>query len=332
MMNIIVDAMGGDNAPGAIVSGSVAAANKYGVKITLVGDESQIKKHLAGDNSNIKIVHAKDVITQDDDPIKAVREKTESSLVKGLQMLSDNEGDVFVSAGNTGALVTGTTLIIKRIKGIRRVALAPIIPADKCPTILVDGGANVDCSPEMLQQFALMGNVYAKTVLKAENPRVGLLNIGTEEHKGNEATVQTYGLLSQMPLNFIGNVEAREVLNGAADVLVADGFVGNMLIKSVEGTALYFAKNLKEMLTESLMTKICALMLKKGIGNFKKKFDYNEHGGAPVLGARAPVIKAHGSSGEVAFCNAIRQAISFCKADAVNLITDSLHEILEKNT
>lgn len=325
-MKIIVDAMGGDNAPGAAVAGSMLAADRLGVEIILTGDTQQIKKYLTND-TNIKTVHTTQTITYDDDPLDAIRTKRDSSMAKGLEMLAAGEGDAFVSAGNTGALVTGTTLIVKRIKGVRRVALAPVIPANGRATVLIDGGANVDCSPEMLAQFAVMGSVYAQSVFRIEKPVVGLLNNGTEENKGNQAAVEAYKLISRLPLEFAGNIEARDVLSGKAAVLVADGFAGNILLKSIEGTALYFAQNLKQMLTKNTASKICALVLRKGIADFKKKFDYNEHGGAPVLGANGAVIKAHGSSGEVAFFNAIRQAKMFCEADAVKTITN-----LVKNT
>lgn len=325
-MKIIVDAMGGDNAPCEIVKGSMLAAERLGVEIILTGDGDEIKKHLT-DSKNIKVVHTSDVITYDDDPVGAIRTKKDSSMVVGLKMLADGEGDAFVSAGNSGALVSGATLIVKRIKGIRRVALAPIIPSDGGCTVLVDAGANTDCTPEFLEQFAIMGSIYAKAVLGIANPRIGLLNNGTEENKGNELAKNAFKLLSELPLNFIGNVEARDVLNGVSDVLVADGFSGNILLKSVEGTALYFAKNLRGMLTRSIPAKICAIVLKKGILDFKKKFDYNEHGGAPVLGSNGVVIKAHGSSKDVAFFNAIRQAKRFYETGAVGEITN-----LVKNT
>lgn len=318
-MKIIVDAMGGDNAPEEIVKGSMMAVERLGVEIILVGDKSSIERHLTN-NKSIDILHTTEVIKNDDDPVTSIRSKSDSSMVVGLKMLSEGKGDAFVSAGNTGALVTGTTLIVKRIRGIRRVAMAPIIPTEKGSVILIDGGANVDCPPELLEQFALMGDIYAKAVLGVDKPRVGLLNNGSEEHKGNEAAKTAYGLISALPVNFVGNIEGRDVLLGAADVLVADGFTGNIFLKAIEGTALYFSKNLKCMLMKNIITKICALFLKGGISDFKKKFDYNEHGGAPVLGAKAAVIKAHGSSKDLAFCNAIRQAKKFHETKAVDSI------------
>jgi len=320
-MKVIVDAMGGDNAPAEIVKGSMLAVSKLGVEVALVGKSNEIKRHLT-DSKNITIIEAVDVIGYDDDPVKAIRTKPDSSMAKGLKMLADGEGDAFVSAGNSGALVTGATLIVKRIDGIRRVAMAPIIPTNKGAAVLIDGGANVDCSAELLEQFAIMGNAYAKAVLDIEAPRVGLLNIGAEESKGSEAVQSAYKLMSLLSVHFIGNIEARDILNGPADVVVADGFAGNILLKAIEGTALYFSKSLKEMFMKSFITKIAALMLKGGIGDLKKKFDYNEHGGAPVLGTKSVVIKAHGSSKETAFFNAIRQAKKFYEAKAIENITE----------
>ncbi|NLB81182.1 MAG: phosphate acyltransferase PlsX [Clostridiaceae bacterium] len=325
-MRIIVDAMGGDNAPQMTVRGCMLAVEKYNLEITLVGNSEQIKQHLTNER-NIKIVHSTQVVSYDDEPTKVMRTKPKSSMLVGLSMLAAGEGDAFVSAGNTGALVTGTTLIVKRIKGIRRIAIAPIIPVKGGAAILVDGGANVDCTAQMLCQFAMMGSIYAEAVLNVNNPTVGLLNNGTEAHKGNKAAVEAYEMLRELlPVNFMGNIEARDIFSGKANVLVADGFTGNILLKAIEGTALYFSKNLKDMLTKSFLTKISALILKNGISDFKKKFDYNEHGGAPLLGANGAVIKAHGSSGEVAFCNAIRQAKSFFETDAVNIITDAVNK------
>ncbi|MCK9478360.1 MAG: phosphate acyltransferase PlsX [Firmicutes bacterium] len=320
-MKIIVDAMGGDNAPKAAAEGSMLAVKKLGVEIILTGKKEQIKRYLT-DDKNIAVVETSQMITNDDEPAKAVRAKPDSSMLKGLAMVAAQEGDAFVSAGNTGALVAGATLIVKRIKGIRRVALAPIIPAGGRPVILIDGGANVDCTPEMLGQFGIMGSIYSSAVFGVEKPAVGLLNNGTEHSKGNKAAAEAYELLSELPINFAGNIEGRDVLSGKVDVLVADGFVGNILLKSIEGTALYFASNLKQMLTKNIATKISAVILKGGLSEFKKKFDYNEHGGAPVLGANAAIIKAHGSSKEVAFYNAIRQAKSFCEAEAIKAITN----------
>ncbi len=320
-MKVIVDAMGGDNAPEEIVKGSIEAARSLGVEVVLVGDVTRIKK-IAGNQSGVTIVHASEVISGEEEPMRAIRAKTDSSMVRGLKMLSAGEGDAFVSAGNSGALVAGATLIVRRISGVRRVALAPIIPTETGSVILVDGGANVDCSAELLQQFAVMGNAYAKTVLDVEAPRVGLLNNGTEASKGGEEVQGAYKFIHALPLDFVGNIEARDVLDGVCDVLVADGFTGNILLKSIEGTAMYFSKNLKAVLMKNLATKISALLLKGGIGNMRKKFDYNEHGGAPVLGAKGVVIKAHGSSKSLAFYNAIRQAKKFYEAGAVGSIEE----------
>jgi len=229
-----------------------------------------------------------------------------------------------VSAGSSGALVSGATLVVKRIKGIRRVAMAPLIPTNGKPTLLIDGGANADCTPEFLEQFAIMGSAYAKAVLGVEHPKVGLLNNGLEETKGNELVRESYNLISLLPINFVGNVEARDIPQGIVDVLVADGFSGNIFLKTMEGTAIYFSKNLKIILTRSILTKFCALLLSNGISALRKKFDYNEYGGAPILGANGVVIKAHGSSNSLAFFNAIRQAKKFTETNVIDAIKNSI--------
>ena len=307
-MKIIVDAMGGDNAPEAIVKGSVMAAEKLGVEVVLVGDEAQIKSHLSGSGKNISIVHTTQVITCDDDPVKSIRSQKDSSVVVGMKMTADGQGDAFVSAGSTGAVISGATLIIKRIKGIRRVALAPILPSKGSPTLLIDCGANADCTVDFLTQFAVMGRAYAKAFMGVAEPKIGLLNNGAEASKGSELAKDAYKALDEMPINFIGNIEAREALNGVTDVLVTDGFTGNILLKSIEGTAKFMSVLMKEMFTKNIITKICAIILSKEIKNFKNNFSQDEYGGAPVLGASKVVIKAHGSAEEYAFYNAIRQA------------------------
>jgi len=327
-LRIIVDAMGGDNAPAEIVKGSILAAKDFDIEIIFVGDKPEIEKHLNGSSKNISIIHTTEVITCEDEPTTSIRTKKDSSMVVGMKLLAEGGGDAFVSAGSTGAIITGATLIVKRIKGIRRVALAPLIPANGKSTLLIDCGANADCTPEFLEQFAIMGNAYAKAVLNVQNPKIALLNNGDEETKGNELAKNSYQAIKALPLNFVGNIEARDVLNGNVDVIVTDGFSGNILLKSIEGTAMYFSKNLKEMLTKNIVTKLCAVLLSGGIKDFKKKFDYNEHGGAPILGADGVVIKAHGSSGSLAFYNAIRQAKKFAETKVILSIKD----IIQKTT
>jgi len=295
------------------------------IELLVVGDEEKIKEHLT-DSERITVFHTPEVITGDDEPVRAIRMKKNSSMVVGLNMLKNGDGEAFVSAGNSGALISGATLLLKRMKGVRRVSLSPLIPTAKGTMILIDGGANADCTPEMLCQFALMGNVYAKTFLGIENPKIALLNNGAEEIKGNNLARQAHAMLKEMPINFIGNIEARHVLLGNADVVVTDGFSGNILMKTIEGTAMYFSGALKEIFMSSLKNKICALALKDGIVELKNKFDYNEHGGAPVLGAEKPVIKAHGSSKERAFCNAIMQARKFAGSEALEMMKKHLTE------
>ena len=331
MINIVVDAMGGDNAPQAVVEGCVAAAEKLGVKITLVGIENDIRAALGSySGGKIDIVNASEVISCDDDPVKSIRSKKDSSIVVGMRLVADGKADAFVSAGSTGAVVSGATLIIKRIDGIRRVAIGTVIPSENKPSIMLDCGANADCTPEFLQQFAVMGDAYMKAVFGIENPTVALLNNGAEEHKGSTLYKEAHGLLKSMPINFIGNVEARYILSGVADVVVADGFSGNVFLKTVEGTASLFSKKLKSALTKNIFTKISALTLMGGISEMKKSFDYTEHGGAPILGAKSVVIKAHGSSNAKAFYNAVRQAKLFAENNVVKLIADNLQKPLDE--
>ncbi len=326
-MKIIVDAMGGDNAPDAIVKGCLLARDEYNVNIVLSGKEDIIKKCIESetkDYKNIEILNAEDVITNDDKPVMAIRRKKESSLVKALYAVKNNEADAIVSAGSTGALLSGATLIIGRVGGLERPALAPFIPTNKGFSLLVDAGANVDCKPEYLIDFAIMGSIYVKHVLNIDNPRVGLLNIGGEEGKGNKLAIDTYELLKNSDLNFSGNLESRYVLNGDADVIVADGFAGNVLLKSIEGTASYIMKGLKEELTSTFISKIGALLVKPSLRNFKKRLDYGEVGGAMLLGVNAPVIKAHGSSDSIAIKNAIKQTKNILDSSVVDLIRESI--------
>lgn len=326
-MKIIVDAMGGDNAPDAIVKGCLLARDEYNVNIVLSGKEDIIKKCIESetkDFKNIEILNAEDVITNDDKPVMAIRRKKESSLVKALYAVKNNEADAIVSAGSTGALLSGATLIIGRVGGLERPALAPFIPTNKGFSLLVDAGANVDCKPEYLIDFAIMGSIYVKHVLNIDNPRVGLLNIGGEEGKGNKLAIDTYELLKNSDLNFSGNLESRYVLNGDVDVIVADGFAGNVLLKSIEGTASYIMKGLKEELTSTFISKIGALLVKPSLRNFKKRLDYGEVGGAMLLGVNAPVIKAHGSSDSIAIKNAIKQTKNILDSSVVDLIRESI--------
>ena len=311
MINVIVDAFGGDNAPDAVIEGSILAVQNLGVKVTLVGDEKLINEAAEKHNlvlTGIDVVHADTVFDIHEEPTEIIKSGKNSSMAVGLGFLHDGKGDAFVSAGSTGALVVGATFIAKRLKGVKRAALAPIMPAKDGYFMLLDGGANTECRPEALVQFGLMGSAYMEKVMGIKEPRVGLLNIGAEETKGRELEIETYRLLEKSPVNFVGNIEARDMPFSKCDVLVADGYTGNIALKLYEGMGLYFGKTLKNMLTKNLKTKIAAGLLLDQVNEFKKKMDYSEVGGAVLMGIQGTVIKAHGSSDGKAFYNAIRQA------------------------
>ena len=311
MINVIVDAFGGDNAPDAVIEGSILAVQNLGVKVTLVGDEKLINEAVEKHNlvlTGIDVVHADTVFDIHEEPTEIIKSGKTSSMAVGLGLLHDGKGDAFVSAGSTGALVVGATFIAKRLKGVKRAALAPIMPAKDGYFMLLDGGANTECRPEALVQFGLMGSAYMEKVMGIKEPRVGLLNIGAEETKGRELEIETYRLLEKSPVNFVGNIEARDMPFSKCDVLVADGYTGNIALKLYEGMGLYFGKTLKGMLTKNLKTKLAAGLLMDQVNEFKKKMDYSEVGGAVLMGISGTVIKAHGSSDGKAFYNAIRQA------------------------
>ncbi len=310
-MKIIVDVMSGDNAPLEIIRGAVEAADVYDAKIVIVGDENVIsdvavKNEL--DLSKVEIVHAASVIDMEDKPMCVVREKKDSSMSVGLKMLSNGEGDAFVSAGNTGALITGATLIVRRIPGINRAAIASVLPLEN-PVLLMDSGANLTVTSDNISQFAFMGAKYMEKIYGIERPRVGQLNNGTEYNKGNALQVESYQVLSESGLNFVGNVESKAVPFGLCDVLVTDGYTGNIFLKSVEGMAKFMMGILKDLFYTNIATKVSALTMKEKLGEIKHKFDTSEHGGAPILGITKTVIKAHGSSDAKAIKNAVRQAI-----------------------
>lgn len=327
-MRIVLDAFGGDNAPLEIVKGATLAVAD-GVDITLVGNESIIRQVAAQNDlslNGIEIVHTEDVISMEDEPRSILKAHKDCSMAVGLRLVAEGRGDAFVSAGSTGALVMGATFFVKRIKGVPRAALAALIPtAAGRPSMLMDAGANAECRPEMLCQFAQMGSVYMTRVMGGGKPAtVGLVNIGTEDTKGGELQQQAFHLMKECDINFIGNVEAREVPNGAADVLVTDGFTGNVLLKTMEGTAGMLMKEIKGMFMTNLLTKIAALMVKSKVGVLKKRMDTREHGGAPVLGVCRPVIKAHGNSDALAIRNAVRIAAEFANAGVIEAITESV--------
>ena len=318
-MKIIMDAMGGDNAPQAPVLGAVEAAKTYGTRITLVGRGEEILAVLkqAGIEDlpdGIEICNADDVVDMHDDPASIIHKRKNSSMVIGLKMLAEGQGDAFISAGSTGALLTGATLIVKRVKGIRRAAMGPAMPNKTGgKTVILDCGANAECTPEFLLQFGLVGSLYVKKTFGIENPKVGLLNIGTEDSKGTPLQKEAYGLLKQAAdqglINFVGNVEARDVPLGAVDVVVCDGFSGNVLLKSIEGTAMFMGSLMKhKIFKRNILSVIGYLFCKKGVNEVMGMLDYRTIGGTEFLGIRKPVIKAHGSSDAVAFRNAVRQA------------------------
>ena len=317
-MKIIIDAMGGDHAPEAPVLGAIEAARTYGSQITLVGRGEEILNVMKQNGidtlpKGVEIANAEDVVDMHDDPANVIRKKPNSSMVVGLKMLADGQGDAFISAGSTGALLTGATLIVKRVKGIRRAAMGPAMPNKTGgKTVILDCGANAECTPEFLLQFGLVGSLHAKATYGVENPKVGLLNIGTEDTKGTPLQKEAYSLLQQASdkgiINFIGNVEARDVPLGAVDVVVCDGFAGNVLLKSIEGTAMFMGSLMSKMFKKNLLSKLAAALVMKDIKAFKKLLDYREIGGTQFLGIQKPVIKAHGSSDQIAFRNAVRQA------------------------
>ena len=296
---IIVDAFGGDNAPLANIEGSAWAVKEYGVSIILVGNE-KIINDVAKENNisldNISVIHTEEVMEMHDKPSEIIKSKKNTSMALGLQALADGTGDAFVSAGSTGALLAGATFIVKRIKGVKRPCIATVMPAPDGTFLLLDSGANAECRPEMLYSFAVMGSEFMQKVCGVDNPRVGLLNVGVEDTKGDTLRLETYPLLKNSNLNFVGNIEAREVPMGACDVLVADGFSGNVVLKLFEGVAKSFLGVLKRTFMSSLKNKLAAAVLKKDVYKLKNSLDASEQGGAPLLGVCAPVIKAHGNS------------------------------------
>ncbi|MCI8651245.1 MAG: phosphate acyltransferase PlsX [Oscillospiraceae bacterium] len=332
-MKIIIDAMGGDNAPRCNVEGALAAVRELGVEAVLVGrgDEILAVLHDMGLDApppGLEIVHASEVVDMEDNAATAFKEKKDSSLTVGLNLVKEGKGDAFVSAGSTGALLSAATLVTKRIRGIRRAAMAPKIPTANGGAILIDCGATAECTPEYLLQFAFMGSYYAEHILGRPEPRVGLLNIGAEESKGLDLQRETYALLKQAEkegrIHFVGNVEAREAVLGAVDVIVCDGYSGNIFLKTLEGTALFLAAEMKKMFKKNLLTKVSALMVSGGIKDFKKLMDSREVGGTPLIGISKPVIKAHGSSDGYAIKNAIGQAAKFASSGMIENIAENV--------
>lgn len=334
-MVILVDAMGGDNAPDAVIKGAVKVIDEIKSEIVLIGNEQIINEKIKQfyNKNNIKeiserfsIHNTTEEITMEDKPTDSIKHKKDSSMVVGFNLLKEGKGDVFVSAGNSGALLTGATLLVGRIKGIDRPALAPMLPAYKKRLMLIDAGANTNCRPLNLIQFAQMADIYLKNTYKIENPVIGLLNIGTEPTKGNELIKETYNILTEeheeLGINFVGNVEARDAFSGKIDAIICDGFTGNVFLKTVEGFGKLVKRSLTESLKKSLFSTIAAIPAMPGIKRFSKTMDYKEYGGALFLGVKKPVIKAHGSSDEKLFRYTIKQAEQFAKSGAVDMMIE----------
>lgn len=332
-MRIVLDGMGGDNAPDAIIDGAVEAVKEMpdDSDIVIVGQEDVIKVSLirAGyKGDKISIVNASEVITNDESPVRAIRRKKDSSIVKGIQMVKDGEGDCFVSAGSTGALLAGGLLILGKIDGVDRPSLATIYPViGSEPSLILDAGANAECRATNLREFGVMGSIYMEKVMGRKDPTVGLINIGTEEGKGTSLTKEAFKLLKESNINFIGNIESRELQNSAADVIVTDGFTGNALIKLTEGIALMVLREMKKRFTSDIKSKMGALLLKNQLMGIKKEFNYSEYGGAPILGVKGVVLKSHGSSDAMAVKQTILKAMPFVENDVVGTIEDALAEI-----
>ena len=332
-MKIIVDAMGGDNAPASNVRGALRAVKELGAEVILVGRGEDILAVLAEDGikelpAGIEIAHASEVVEMCDNPATAFKEKKDSSLTVGLNLLKEGKGDAFVSAGSTGALLSAATLLVKRVKGIRRAAMCPVVPTAKGGALLIDCGATAECTPEYLLQFAFMGSYYAERVMGRPEPRVGLLNIGAEESKGTDLQRETWKLLKKAGaegrIQFAGNVEGKEAVLGAVDVIVTDGYSGNIFLKTMEGAGSFMAGEMKKMFMKSITTKLAALLVKDGIRDFKRMMDSREVGGTALVGISKPVIKAHGSSDAYAIRNAIRQAMQFAASGIIDDITENV--------
>lgn len=332
-MRVAIDGFGGDHAPLSILEGSAQAVREYGISITITGNESILREAAAKHQillDGISFCHTDDVIRICDDPSSIMGEHQHSSMAVGMKMLRKGEADAFVSAGSTGALTVGAALIVKRLKGIKRVTIAALIPSQNGCYLLADAGANLNCRPEMLMQFAMMGSIYMNKIIGVERPRVGLLNIGEEENKGQELEREAYQLLKRSNLNFIGNVEPRDIPLTKADVVITDGFTGNVVLKLTEGFGGFITGMLKQIFLSGVLGRLAAALTMKQIKRMKQMLDYKEYGGAPLLGASKPVIKAHGSSNAYAIKNAIRQACDFVTNDINGQITRALEDIKQK--
>lgn len=328
-MRIVVDAFGGDNAPLEIIRGAALASEEYRVEITLTGNEKIIRDVISNNGlqffGELRIINTDDVISMHDEPTSLMKTHSQSSMALAFRELADDRADAFVSAGSTGAVVVGGTLIVKRIKGVKRPALAGMIPSpDGGHYMLMDMGANSECRPEMLCQFGIMASVYLENVEKRREPKIGLLNIGAEDTKGGELQKQAYALLEKAPINFVGNIESREMPKGICDAVITDGFTGNIALKLLEGTVSVLFKMIKQVFYKNLKNKLAALTLKKDLQSVKSTMDSSEIGGAPLLGVQKTVIKAHGSSDAKAVKNAVRQAVIFTETGVISKISESL--------
>lgn len=331
-MRVILDGMGGDLAPAEMVKGAVAAASEIDHEIIIVGQQDRINKELKRNKykgNGIRVVDASETITMHDSPVKAIRQKKDSSLVKGLTMLKEGEGDIFISAGNTGALIVGARLILGRIRGVDRPALASIYPNMKTmePCLLVDAGASAESKAQNLLEYGLMGSIFMEKAWGRENPRIGLVNLGEEESKGTSITKDAYQRLKNSPLNFVGNVEGRDVPAGVCDVIVCDGFVGNVILKLTEGVALTMFGLIRQRITQTLKSKLGGALIRSQLLKMKDDFDYEEYGGAPVLGVNAPVMKMHGSSTATAVRSAIIRGIPYVEGNVVEIIRQEMLDI-----
>jgi glycerol-3-phosphate acyltransferase PlsX len=325
-MKIVIDGMGGDNAPKSNVEGAVSAIKEYNVDLIITGDKYILEKEFSNyefDKSKLEIIHTTEIIENEDKPVKAIRSKKDSSMVVALRLVKEGKADAIISAGNTGALLAGGLFVVGRIKGIDRPCLCPAIPnVERGMTLIADGGANADCKSRNLVEFAAMSNIYAKKVLNIDSPKVALANVGIEEGKGNDLVKKAYEELKNIDLNFIGNVEARDVINAYTDIIVCDGFTGNILLKSAEGVAMSVMSLLKEAFLASTKGKMGAMLLKNDLRKLKSFMDYAEYGGAPLLGVNGGVIKAHGTSDSRAIKNAINQGIKFAKGNVIKDIEE----------
>ncbi|HBF0750653.1 TPA: phosphate acyltransferase PlsX [Clostridioides difficile] len=334
-MKIVIDGMGGDNAPKSNVEGAVNAIKEYQVDLIITGDKDLLEKEFSNyefDRNKLEIVHTTEIIENEDKPVKAIRSKKDSSMVVALNLVKEGKADAIISAGNIGALLAGGLFVVGRIKGIDRPCLCSAIPnVKRGMTLIADCGANADCKPKNLVEFAAMSNIYSRKVLGLENPKVALANVGLEEGKGNDLVKRSYEEIKKLDLNFIGNVEAREVINAYTDIIICDGFTGNILLKSAEGVALSVMSLIKETFMASTKSKIGALLIKDDLRKLKSFIDYSEYGGAPLLGLNGGVIKAHGSSDAKAIKNAINQGIKFSKGKVVEDINQFISKYNEEN-